>query len=132
MLWYGIWRSSWPSFRVCAAELSQLLRGRAQGEFVLLGPKKIAMQGIGGVDPDPAVHVLGGGGDSGAGLGGPELRDACRPVRGTSLCDQPGRMPGGPPDRLGVDESVGHPLLHGLEAADRAAELLTPGGVFGS
>src|ERR1700729_1840715 len=89
------------------------------------------MEWVGGVDPDPAVHVLSGGGDPGAGFGGPELRDACRTVCGPSLRDQPGRVPGGPADRLQVDETVGHPLLDRLEAADRAAELLTASGVLG-
>ena len=52
---------------------------------------------------------------------------SARPV----VRDQPGRMPGGPADRLDVDEGVGHPLLDRLKAADRAAELLAPAGVFG-
>ena len=48
-----------------------------------------------------------------------------------ALGEQPGGLPHGPADRLDVDERVGHPLLHGLEAADRPAELLAFGGVGG-
>ena len=50
---------------------------------------------------------------------------AGRPIGRPTLRDQPGRVPGGPADRLQVDESVGHPLLHRLEATDRTTELLT-------
>ena len=89
------------------------------------------MQGIGGVDADPAVYMLGGSGDARAGFGGPEFRDPGRPVGRAFVRDQPCRVPGGPAHRLDVDERVGQPLLHRLEAADRAPELLTLRGVRG-
>ena len=59
--------------------------GRAERELVVLGPQEVAGQGIGDVDSDAAVDLLGGGGDTGAGLGGPELGDGGRPVGGPSL-----------------------------------------------
>ena len=48
-----------------------------------------------------------------------------------ALAEQPGGLPHRPADRLDVDERVGHALLHGLEAADRPAELLALGRVRG-
>ncbi len=47
------------------------------------------------------------------------------------LTEEPGGLPHGPPDRLDVDERVGHPLLHGLETPDGSAELLALGRVRG-
>ena len=61
----------------------------------------------------------------------PELRDAGLPAGPAALAEEPGGLPHGPADRLDVDERVGHPLLHGLEASDRPAELLAFGRVRG-
>src|SRR3977135_299206 len=119
-----------PSSVLCA-EPRQLRRRRTEGQLVVLGPQEITEQGIGGVDTDAPMNLLGGRGDSRARLARPEFRDAGlaggRPVLTEYACGRPH----GPPDRLDVDESVGHPLLHGLEAADRTAELLAFGRVRG-
>ena len=64
-----------PSY-VRGAEARQLRRGRAERQLVVLGPQEVPEQGIGGVDADAAVHLLGGRRDARAGLGRPELRDA--------------------------------------------------------
>jgi len=84
---------------VCAAELRPACceAGPNVSSF-WLGPQEIAIAGDRWLSiPMAAVHVLGSGGDSGAGLGGPELRDAWRPVRRYVPCAiSQGRMPGGP------------------------------------
>src|SRR6202035_1739065 len=106
------------SFRgVCAADTGQLRGGGTLSEFVVLGPEEITVQGIGDVDPDAAVNLLGGRRNASAGVGRPELRDPRCPeclCQGASVGDQPGRVPGGPSNRLDVDEGVGQPLLYGL------------------
>ncbi len=119
------------SFYVRGAEARQLRRRRTERQLVVLGPQEVTEQGIGGVDADSPVHLLGGRRDTRARLGRPEFRDGGLPARRPVLTEEPGGLPHGPADRLDVDERVGHPLLHGLEAADRPAELLAFGGVGG-
>ena len=72
----------------------------------------------------PPCRCWRGGGDPGAALGGPELRDGALAGRAarrsaSALDGAPGR----PAHRLEVDVAIGGAVLHRLERADRHAEL---------
>ena len=71
---------------VCGAEAGQLRGRRTQRQLVVLGPQEVTEQGIGGVDADAAVHLLGGRRDPRARLGRPELRDARPPGPAAPPC----------------------------------------------
>ena len=65
-----------------------------------------------------------------AAVGGPELGDGHLRVGRQPCRDPPRGLPGGQPDRLGVDVGVGRPLADRLEGGDRLAELLPRLGVL--
>ena len=82
------------------------------------------MEGVVDVDADAAVQVLRGIHDAVRGLRRPELRDRHLGRGREAGREPPRRLPRGQADRLDVDVGVRGTLVHGLEARDRAVELL--------
>src|SRR6185436_20918863 len=78
---------------ICGAEARQLRRCRAQRQLVVLGPQEVAEQGIGGVDADAPVHLLGRRRDARTRLGRPEFRDGGLAPRRPTLLEQPCGLP---------------------------------------
>src|SRR6201993_1296459 len=89
------------------------------------------MHRVVGVDAHATVDVNDGVGHAMSGIGGPEGCGGDLGVGRQVLAESPRRLCQSQPQSLDVDVAVRQPLSYGLEAADRAVELLTRACILG-